>query len=137
MQSIKAKAFTLLSKKSYFTKELRAKLLEKGYPEKDIEILISELKNQNLLDDHELAARYVKLQQAKGYGARVIIQKLRQKAGPIEVEIEDGEIESLIRKKYLRKLPDDRNKVIAALLRRGFSYDLINKALDLISEEME
>ncbi len=137
MQSIKAKAFSLLAKKSYFTKELRQKLLEKGYSASEIAGLTSELTDQGWLNDQELAARFVKVQQEKGYGARVILHKLRQKAGDLSIAISDGEIESLIERKYKRKLPEQREKVIAALLRRGFSYDLINKALTTISEREE
>jgi len=42
MVSIKAKAFALLAKKAYFSKQLRKKLLEKGYPGDEVEGLIKE-----------------------------------------------------------------------------------------------
>ncbi|NGX47951.1 MAG: hypothetical protein K1000chlam3_01377, partial [Chlamydiae bacterium] len=38
-----------------------------------------------------------------------------------------------IEKKYRRDLPEKREKVIAALLRRGFSYDLIKTLLEDIT----
>jgi len=129
MQSIKAKAYSLLAKRSYFAKELKQKLLEKGYKPADIDSLISELIKQGWLNDEELASRFVKREGEKGYGARVILQKLRAKAGELSVDIAGGDIHSLIEKKYIHKLPQEREKVIAALLRRGFSYDLILQAL--------
>lgn len=137
MSSIKNKAFSLLAKRAYFSKELAAKLREKEFPEGEITSLIEELKQQGWLNDQELAERFVSRQREKGYGARVIAQKLRMKAGEIPIEIDDGEILPLIEKKYLKKLPHDRNKVIASLMRRGFSYDLIDKAIRTITEEME
>lgn len=134
MSTIKAKAFSLLAKRSYFSKQLSEKLKEKGYPEKEIAPLIDELKEQKWLDDHDLAERFIQREREKGYGARVIAQKLRQKAGPLPIEIADGEIAQLIERKYKKKLPIDRQKVIAALLRRGFSYELIQRALRDIEE---
>ncbi len=137
MQSIKAKAFSLLARKSYFSKELRLKLLEKGYPLDQIQALFEELQSQGWLNDEELARRFVQRQRDKGYGARVITQKLKQKAGEIEVadlEATQEEVIDLIQKKYARFLPDQREKVIRSLLRRGFSYELINNSLKDINK---
>jgi regulatory protein len=131
MDSIKAKAFALLARKGYFSKELRKKLLEKGYPDEEISPLIQELTKRGWLNDQERANRFVESQRQKGYGAKMIALKLREKAGPIEVDLGESEEElvALIQKRYLSKLSEKREKVIQALLRRGFSYDLICKAL--------
>ena len=71
------------------------------------------------------------MQRQKGYGAKMIALKLREKAGPIEVNLDESEeaLIALIQKRYLSKLSEKREKVIQALLRRGFSYDLICRAL--------
>ncbi len=132
MESIKAKAFALLARKAYFSKQLRLKLAEKGYPKEEIEALIAEFIRRGWLNDQELANRYVEQQRQKGYGARRIALQLREKAGQVEVALEESEevLAALIQKKYLGKLQENRNKVIQALLRRGFSYDLICKALN-------
>ncbi len=134
MQSIKAKAFSLLAKKAYFSKELERKLREKDYPINEILPILKELKAQGWLNDEDLAARYVERLKAKGYGRRVIALKLREKAGPIEVSIEESEDAALalIEKKYRRDLPEKKEKVIAALMRRGFSYELIKNLLENI-----
>ena len=135
MQSIKAKAFALLAKRAYFSKALSLKLQEKGYPQKEIESLLQELKSQGWLNDEELATRYVERQKSRGYGARLIALKLREKAGEIDIPIEESEeaLRTFIEKRYLKDLPEKRDKVIRALMRRGYSYPLINKILTSIS----
>ncbi|NGX58948.1 MAG: Regulatory protein RecX [Chlamydiae bacterium] len=65
MQSIKAKAFSLLAKKAYFSKELDRKLREKDYPINEILPLLKELKEQGWLNDEDLTARYVERLKAK------------------------------------------------------------------------
>jgi len=131
MQSVKAKAFSLLARKSYFSKELSGKLREKGYLEKEISALIKELQKQGWLNDQELANRYVEQQKRKGYGSKVIAYKLREKAGEIAMLSEDSEdtLKAFIERRYLKDLPEKRTKVINALLRRGFSYELIDRVL--------
>lgn len=131
MQSVKSKAFSLLARKAYFSKELSKKLREKGYEEKEIAPLISELKKRGWLNDKELASRYVEGQRRKGYGAKVIAYKLREKAGEIDIPMEESEeaLQAFIERRYQKDLPEKREKVIGALLRRGFPYLLIDKVL--------
>lgn len=136
MDTIKHKAFSLLAKKSYFSKELEKKLLEKGFSIEEIQKLIIDLKSQGWLNDEELAERFVERQKSRGYGAKVIAHKLREKAGfSCEIAESKETALNLIKKKYLKDLPHKKNKVIAALLRRGYSYDLIKTVLGDISSE--
>ncbi len=139
MQSIKAKAFSLLARRAYFSKQLEAKLKEKGYLDDEIQALFRELEESGWLNDLELASRFVERQKEKGYGPRVISMKLREKAGAIDIPIEESEeaVIAFVKKRYLRDLPEKRQKVIGALLRRGISYDLINKVLAYITQEKE
>lgn len=138
MDALKTKAFSLLAKRSYFSRELGKKLLDKGFSEDRVESLLDLLKKQGWLNDEELAARFVKRQKAKGYGAKLIAHKLREKAGEkILLEISDSKEDALnlIKKKYQKDLPYKKNKVIAALLRRGYSYELIKTLLEDISSK--
>ncbi|NGX39903.1 MAG: Regulatory protein RecX [Chlamydiae bacterium] len=137
MQSIVSKAFSLLARRSYFSKELIGKLLEKGYEKAEVDALIIRLQNEGWLNDLGLAERFVARQREKGYGPRVIEMKLREKGGECGVLIEESEeaLSSFILKKYWKDWPEKREKVIAALLRRGHSYPLINKVLTRIGEE--
>lgn len=133
---LKEKAFSLLARKNYFTRELKTKLLEKGYPENEIKDLLEELKKGGLLNDQELAERFINTQKEKGYGARWIERKLIEKAGRLSLSISESEeaVRKLVKKRYLKKLPEKRPQVISALLRRGISYELILKVLNTIRE---
>lgn len=133
MQSIRAKAFALLAKRSYFKKELGRKLAEKGYPEEEINPLLEKLEERGWLNDDELAKRFIVRQKERGYGPKVIAMKLKQKMGNCDCIIEESKEEAkrLIQKKYHRDLPEKKDKVIRALLRRGFSYDTIKDLLEM------
>jgi len=132
---IRVKAYALLAKKAYFTRQLTKKLKEKGYPDQEITTLIKELVERGWVNDAELGSRYIEQQKAKGYGARVIAFKLREKAGPLDLPIEESTdaAKALIERKYLKDLPEKKDKVIRSLLRRGYPYDLIKRLLDDIS----
>jgi regulatory protein len=129
---IKAKAYALLAKKAYFSLQLKKKLVEKGYPEGEIAALLKELIERGWVNDRELAARFIEQHKAKGYGARRIQLKLREKAGMLDLPIEDSfeEARSLVQRKYLKDLPEKRDKVIRSLMRRGYGYDLIKTVLE-------
>lgn len=100
----------------------------------EIEELILELKKRGFLNDTELAVSFTKSQKKKGYGPAMIAYKLRQKAGEVHVDlVEDEEIlYAYIEKRYLKDLPEKRDKVIRSLMRKGHSYELINKVLGTI-----
>ncbi len=139
MQPIKAKAYFLLARRPYFSRELSAKLLEKGYPKGEIDPLIKELTSRGYLNDAELAARFIESQKRRGYGPMVISHKLRQKAGEMDLSCEEDEdlLRSYIEKKHLKNLPEKKDKVIQSLMRKGHSYGLINKILATITRDDE
>ena len=87
MQSIKSKVFSLLAKRSYFSKELEKKLIERGYSKEEIKETIEYLKREGWLNDIELGKRFVDLHIKKGYGAPIIAHKLRNRAGEISISI--------------------------------------------------
>ena len=133
MQSIKAKAFFLLAKRAYFSKQLAKKLQEKGYPNTEIEELLLYFKERGWINDHELAHSYINKLRQRGYGPQVIKWKLREKMGTaFEETIEEREedLHLFIQKRYKNKLVDQRQKVISSLLSRGFSYELIRRVID-------
>lgn len=132
MDAVKKKAYSLLARKAYFSKQLKAKLLEKGFPSKDVDFVIADLIDKGWLNDGELASRFIEKEKKKGYGARVIAQKLKEKAGFVPSGIEESReaIEALVAKKYAKKLPEKRMQVIGALMRRGVPYDLALEVID-------
>lgn len=130
-----------LGMKSYCTLELRRWLQEKGATQEIIEGLLAEFKSY--LDDAQWLETFVSAQRARRYGRRTIALKLMQK-GFSEEEIaqalseseeggdEEAAIRQLLQSRYRsRNLQDyrERQKVIASLMRRGFSLDLILKIL--------
>ena len=130
---LRSKAIFLLSKKDYFSKELKRKLLDKVYVEGEIFSLIEDFTKRGFLNDERLARRYTESLQRRGYGVKVARMRLLLKAGSdfdIEFEENEEELVALIEKKYQKDLPEKKDKVIRALLRRGFSYDLIKKQLN-------
>lgn len=135
--SIDVKAYSLLARRSYFSKQLILKLREKEYPDEEINPLIEKLTERGWLNDQELAERYVQKKIEQGYGSSVIAFRLREKAGNVQVDVEPSEeaLFAFVKKRYKKDLPGKKNKVIRALLLRGHSYDLINKVLHSIREE--
>lgn len=135
MTPIKTKAFSLLARRSHFSKELALKLSQKGYPQTEVNSIIKELQKNGWLNDRELAKNFAMNKKSRGYGAKIITHQLKEKAGEIDLFLTDSEeeVKKFIKKRYCKDLPEKQNKVIRALLRRGFSYDLIHKVLTSMS----
>lgn len=130
-----------LGMRSCNTVELRVWLKEKGASEKDIETLLLECQNLGYVDDAQWLASFVRSQRAKRYGKRTIALKLMQKgfshddishALAEEGEDEETAIRHLLQNRYRSRDmrdPRERQKVIASLARRGFSFATIQKIL--------
>jgi regulatory protein len=126
----KARAYRLLSMRSYSEKKMREKLFERRFSKEVCDRLIDELKRLSYLQDSELAKAMALRECKRGYGPRYISLKLRSKGlDPkginewISREMQREEIERLI-KKF-----SDRKKAIQTLLRRGFDSDLVIEIL--------
>ena len=143
------RALYLLSFRAHSRKELSDKLL-KNYDEQTVEEILDRLTAAGLLDDAayaELRAR--DLIERKDYGEKRVRQELRMRGidGDIidkvlqncEKEDTQDRLQSLIETKYRRKLlePRGRERVTAALLRRGYAYEEIRRALNALEEEEE
>ena len=135
MSPVKKKAISLLARRAYFSKQLKNKLLEKGYPLGEVEPLMVELTQQGWLNDEEMAKRFIEREKQKGYGAKMIALKLKEKGDFLKVAIEESKeaVRDLVAKRYLKQLPDRRPQVIAALMRRGLPYELILEVLETFS----
>lgn len=134
MKIIKKKALYLLSRKAYFKKELRLKLSKYGFKKEDIESSLCELERLGLLEENDLAQSFVQKQMRKGYGSKVIWYKLREKAGDVIAStfvIEENEeiLQKLIQKYLQKKHFQNRQKIVLALLRRGYALEMILKNL--------
>jgi len=116
------------------TNELREK---PGVPEAIAERVYKRLEKRGHLDDEKFAQYWVENRQLRrGISSRKLVAELRSK-GVEQTVIENamqnslrgekGELEKVIAKKRA-KYPDDQ-KLIAYLMRQGFTYDTIRDAL--------
>lgn len=145
------RALYLLGLRDYGCRELQQKLLTEATPEIAAAV-VERLQQVGLLDDSRFAARLARhLNEYKQYPRRRIRQELLRRgvdAATVDQALENLEGEdfqqalALIEKKYYNKInnPEDRQRTIAALARRGFTYAAIRRALEEYGdgcEEME
>lgn len=136
------RAFRLLSYKARTIAEMRQRLLEKEWAESEtVEQVISRLLELNYLNDDEYAINFARSRLAlKPLGPIRLRRDLQRKklspgtvdatlAGAYSGSSEEELLESTIAKRVrLKGVPSDRagrHKLMAYLLRRGFSYDLV------------
>lgn len=134
------RAYYLLGYRDHSKTELYKKLLDSAREEIALEI-VTMVEGQGLLDDEAYAgklARHYLVE--KKWGARRAAMEMQRKGlekdviadALCECEVDTAAtITALIDKKYYYRLDDykERQKVIAALLRLGFSYEDIKHAI--------
>jgi len=130
----------LLSRKDYFSKELKMKLIEKGYNSDDIDEVITHLIKEKFIDDESLIERKINYLQNKGWGEFKIYQYLIQK-GISKEFIKDSlknyldselEIKNII--KYSKK-KKEFDKKVRYLISKGFRESLVLKILGKKEDE--
>lgn len=122
-------------------KEAREKLKEKGIDEKTTEEAILWLKEEGLFDDSRFARQWVEGRKEK-YGRIRLLRELLRKGvegetarQAISLLSEEEELKSALeigRRRLASISGDDprrRQKLASFLLRRGFSWDIVEKAL--------
>ena len=132
----KAEVFKLLSRRDYSEKEIREKLLKKGFSEEIVERVVEYLKEEGYINDIELGERLKELAIERGKSKLYLKKKLYQK-GISNIEISyDEELKAavnLLKKKY--KKEKDYRKVLKFLINRGFSYGVASEAAKEFIEE--
>lgn len=145
-QRIKENAYWFLARRAHSEKELRTKLLNKGYEKNLVDEILAELKQQKVVDDDAFAQSFVRSRlTSKPLGEFALRQELRNKG------ITDEQIESVLKTAYneksqveyvreliQKKLPqyenlDDRVKkkrLSDFLVRRGFDWELVKDVLN-------
>ncbi len=140
-------AVSLLARRDHSERELKDKLLLKGYKEGADEA-IEKLKVGGYVSDERFARLYAReLRLLKKYGRKRIEQELFRKGIDrdiisevlSETEFDEDELVSLIERKYGRYLADEKGlqKTVNGLLRMGYTYGEIRDALRKISENTE
>lgn len=136
-------AIKRLSMLSLPSAKLKRSLKERLVSEEIILRLISELSEAGYINDHEWLASFVRVQSQRKMGPRAIAQKLAVKGMATE-EAEELLRESqteekqriaikqlLINRYKTRNLNDfnEKRKVVASLIRRGFDFSLVHSVL--------
>lgn len=144
------KAVALLAMRSRTERELREALRLAAYPEAVIDRVMERLGEAGYTDDADFAKGWATSRAAKGMGERRIRMELRQKGVPQETieetltdldedDLFDGAMKAARKAARGKDLasPSDRQKISAALLRRGYSYATARRALQMLAEEEE
>ena len=141
-------ALNIITYKDRTVAELKKKLTEKGYGLSEIEDVIAKLAEYNYVDDQRYAIHFAK-GRSESRGARVIRMELKNKGvsdslialAMEELDVDESEtVEKLLRRRYGNEnLRDEkiRSRAYGFLLRRGFSYDTISRAISLLYTESE
>ncbi len=141
------RALYLFKDKDYTEYEIKSKLLKAYYPEQSIEYSTKYLKDNHFINDRRYAYNYITFKSGS-YSSKVIVNKLRQKgiasddidAAFEEFTSDNSESEyntliNLIYKKLKSKSVidlsyEEKQKLIAYMCRKGFSYDMARKAFN-------
>lgn len=144
----KSRALWYLDRADRTEKALYKKLVEAGFEKKASAAVIARFCEVGLIDDRRFAEGFAARCLESNVSARETVRKLIEKGVPADIakEVvnesdtdEDAQIIAVIEKKYARKLETENGaqKVYAALIRKGFSFSAVKKALKKYSEELE
>ena len=139
-------------------KQLRDKLAQKGFLSEDIAATMKLLEQRGYVDDVAFAVSYISQKTAGNYGKRQVVAGLLQKGiskediaaayRQISEDNETAEDETAACKRALAKRmrgkgaaglsdPKEKQRIAGFLLRRGFGYDVIKKAMEQFAIEEE
>ena len=144
------RAVSLLAVRARTERELRDALHQCAYSEAVIDRVIARMNEAGYIDDADFASQWAASRTGKGLGTRRIVMELRQKGVDAEqIEQALGQIdekermESAVRaaQKAARgrelSSPADRQKVFAALMRRGYDSASAKKAIAALRDQEE
>ena len=142
------RAVSLLAVRARTERELRDALHQCAYSEVVIDRVIARMNEAGYIDDADFASQWAASRTGKGLGTRRIAMELRQKgvdAEQIEQALgqidEEERTESALRaaQKAARgrelSSPADRQKVFAALMRRGYDSASAKKAIAALRDQ--
>ncbi len=140
-------ALRALALRARSEKEIVEKLSQKGFDEREIAQAMAKLAEHALVDDKAFAGQWASYRVRRGMGPYRIAQELRQKGVDRETSDdalanlnEDSMLESAreLAEKHLRRGGNNaRQRAQAALMRRGFGFDVIRRALDSAAQAIE
>jgi SOS response regulatory protein OraA/RecX len=135
-------AISLLSKRSYLSSVLEAKLMAKGIGSETAKRVVAACSEKGYLDDAQEVERLFAKETRRGLSARVAYFKLKQSKKLSDAQLrqhfqqaQNNDVQNLQRwlKKNAAKIrqddPKEMRKLAAKLCRRGFSMELVFKEL--------
>ena len=137
------KAVALLAMRPRTQQEIADALRKNAYPARTIARVMARLDEAGYINDTNFAEQWAASRTGKGMGARRIRMELRRKGVDGDAIDEDEMLSGAL--KAARKAasgkdisdPKDRQKVLAALARRGYGYSEAKQALNMLKEESE
>ncbi len=144
----KSRGMWFLDRADYSEKTLFEKIVAGGISRTAAARAVARLKELGLIDDQRLAARLATQMSDANISKRESYAKLYAKGIPKEVIKsvleetdfdEQAQIKAVIDKKYRSKMDKKENiqKVYAALIRKGFSYNAVSEAIRKYPKEIE
>lgn len=144
------KAVALLAMRPRTQQEIADALRKNAYPERTVARVMARLDEAGYINDTDFAEQWAASRTNKGMGSRRIRMELRRKG--VDSEAIDEALTAIDEDDMLsgalkaaRKAasgkditdPKDRQKILAALARRGYGYSEAKQALDMLKEETE
>ena len=134
----------MLGRRALSQAEAAERLERRGYPASVVRAEVARLERAGLLDDVALARATCQAQLRAGRGRRAVVAALRHRqvareAADRALDDLDEESEAAAfaaafaaitkQRKWWRRLPEERRKVVRYLLARGFSLDQIRRGM--------
>lgn len=143
------KGFDLLYRSSKTKKQLKRKLIEKEFSEDVAERVVEKMSDEGFLNDLHYSEQFIETRAVR-YGAYRMRQELRLKGvsddiidealGNVEQDSEYDRAMVIAQKRVgqYRSDPNEKiySKLVAYLSRKGFSYDVVKKAVRAVMEEL-
>ncbi len=146
------KAVAMLAQRPCSKGEISRKLKNSGYSPDTVEMVLYKLEKHELVDDRAFADQWAQYRAGQKYGPRRIAQELRYK-GVAQEDTEEAlsslseeeqleQAAHLARKAFARAKPgeDPRKtlqKVMGAIVRRGFPWDIAREACERYVQDAE
>jgi len=145
--SVKTRALRIIGARPMSRKELTDRLVQKGETAEAAEEAVDWLESAGLLDDREYAGMVVRHYAAKGYGGAKLREEMYRRGVPKDLweealaQAPDPEeiLDRLAAEKLRGKKPDrkEMKRITDGLLRRGYTWEQVRRAVDKYSEETE
>lgn len=123
MRQIKSIAYDRLSRKGYFSHELKQLISKLGFSEERIEETLLEIQKLGYLNDEESVDRYIQQGIRKKKSPAWIRYHLRQKVGGSVEVVYPKEVRESVIRELLMKNRKKGQKAIAIVARKGFPFE--------------